>query len=77
MEYEEYEGNVAEGAFLVGKFKVTIDRDEEGMWIVECPAIPGCVSQGQTIKDTGDQYRGKRMENRVPSSSLLSTETVP
>ena len=30
------------------KFNVTIDRDEDGVWIVECPAIPGCVSQGRT-----------------------------
>ncbi|MBB1127258.1 type II toxin-antitoxin system HicB family antitoxin [Thiospirillum jenense] len=29
-------------------FTVTIDRDEDGMWIIECPAIPGCVSQGTT-----------------------------
>lgn len=27
---------------------ITIDRDEDGMWITECPAIPGCVSQGET-----------------------------
>ena len=27
---------------------VTIDRDEDGVWIVECPSIPGCVSQGAT-----------------------------
>ena len=30
------------------KLTVTIDRDEDGVWIVECPAIPGCVSQGRT-----------------------------
>ena len=30
------------------RFAVTIDRDEDGAWIVECPAIPGCVSQGKT-----------------------------
>jgi predicted RNase H-like HicB family nuclease len=30
------------------KFLVTIDRDEDGIWVVECPSIPGCVSQGQT-----------------------------
>ena len=30
------------------KFNVTIDRDEDGMWVVECPSIPGCVSQGGT-----------------------------
>ncbi len=30
------------------KMTVTIDRDEDGIWIVECPSIPGCVSQGDT-----------------------------
>jgi predicted RNase H-like HicB family nuclease len=30
------------------KFVVNIDRDEDGVWIVNCPAIPGCVSQGTT-----------------------------
>jgi predicted RNase H-like HicB family nuclease len=30
------------------KFSVTIDRDEDGVWIAECPSIPGCVSQGAT-----------------------------
>ena len=33
------------------KFLVNIDRDEDGNWILECPSIPGCVSQGET-KDT-------------------------
>lgn len=28
------------------KLFVTIDRDEDGVWIIECPAIPGCVTQG-------------------------------
>lgn len=30
------------------RFSVTLDRDEDGVWVVECPSIPGCVSQGQT-----------------------------
>ena len=28
-------------------FTVTIDRDEDGIWVIECPSIPGCVSQGK------------------------------
>ena len=32
-------------------FNVTLDRDEDGMWIVECPSIPGCVSQGATKEE--------------------------
>ena len=27
---------------------VMIERDEDGVWVAECPAIPGCVSQGET-----------------------------
>jgi predicted RNase H-like HicB family nuclease len=30
------------------KFIITIYQDEDGMFIVECPSIPGCVSQGKT-----------------------------
>jgi predicted RNase H-like HicB family nuclease len=30
------------------KFVTTIDRDEDGAWVVECPSIPGCISQGTT-----------------------------
>lgn len=33
------------------KFNVTIDRDEDDIWVVECPAIPGCVSQGTTREE--------------------------
>jgi predicted RNase H-like HicB family nuclease len=33
------------------KFTVTLERDEEGMWVVECPSIPGCVSQGATKEE--------------------------
>lgn len=29
------------------KLPVTLERDETGMIVVECPAIPGCVSQGR------------------------------
>ncbi len=30
------------------KFLITIYQDEDGMFIAECPSIPGCVSQGKT-----------------------------
>lgn len=33
------------------KFTVTLDRDEDGAWIVECPSIPGCISQGTTKEE--------------------------
>ncbi len=30
------------------KLIVTLERDESGMLVAECPSIPGCVSQGKT-----------------------------
>ncbi len=30
------------------KLLVTLERDESGMVVVECPTIPGCISQGRT-----------------------------
>ena len=30
------------------KFLITIFEDEDGVFIAECPSIPGCVSQGKT-----------------------------
>lgn len=30
------------------KFQTTLERDEDGVWIAECPSIPGCVTQGNT-----------------------------
>jgi predicted RNase H-like HicB family nuclease len=30
------------------KFIVTMFQDEDGVFIAECPSIPGCVSQGKT-----------------------------
>ena len=33
------------------RFMITILRDEAGVYIAECPAIPGCVSQGRTEEE--------------------------
>ena len=39
------------------KLTVTLDRDEDGIWIVECPSIPGCVSQGKTREEAIENIR--------------------
>jgi predicted RNase H-like HicB family nuclease len=30
------------------KLQVSIYQDEDGVYIAECPSIPGCVSQGRS-----------------------------
>jgi predicted RNase H-like HicB family nuclease len=33
------------------KFMTTLERDEDGVWVAECPSIPGCVSQGASREE--------------------------
>ena len=30
------------------EFKIIIEQDEDGWYIVSVPALPGCISQGKT-----------------------------
>jgi predicted RNase H-like HicB family nuclease len=39
------------------KLIITLQRDETGMIVAECPAIPGCVSQGETEDDAVQNIR--------------------
>jgi predicted RNase H-like HicB family nuclease len=39
------------------KFIITIFRDEDGVFIAECPSIPGCISQGKTEQEAKDNIR--------------------
>ena len=33
------------------KFLVTLEKDEDGYYVTECPSLPGCASQGQTPEE--------------------------
>lgn len=30
------------------KYRILIEQDEDGIYIVECPSLPGYISQGKT-----------------------------
>ena len=62
------------------RFVVTVDQDEDGVYVVECPAIPGCVSQGKSeeealenIEDAIKQCLEVRAERGMP----LTVATPP
>jgi len=33
------------------KFRIIIDQDEDGYFVAECPNLPGCISQGKTLRE--------------------------
>jgi predicted RNase H-like HicB family nuclease len=39
------------------KLLITICQDEDGVFIAECPSIPGCVSQGKTEEEAEENIR--------------------
>lgn len=39
------------------KFIITLFQDEDGIFIAECPSIPGCVSQGRTESEAETNIR--------------------
>ena len=60
------------------KFVTTIDRDEDGAWVVECPSIPGCISQGTTREEAVANIReaiAACLEVRAERGMALTVET--
>ena len=60
------------------KFLVTVDRDEDGVWVAECPAIPGCVSQGDSREEAVASIRAAVvlcLEARAERGLPLAKET--
>lgn len=59
-------------------FNVTLERDEDGVWIVECPSIPGCVSQGDTKDEAIENIKDAIklcLEVRAEKGMPLTIET--
>ena len=55
------------------KLLITLERDETGMFVAECPSLPGCVSQGATeasaIENAREAIKGclaARNANSIP-----------
>jgi len=41
----------------VMRYRILIEQDEDGVFIAECPSLPGCVSQGKTRKEALDNIQ--------------------
>ncbi|MFZ5806834.1 MAG: type II toxin-antitoxin system HicB family antitoxin [Verrucomicrobiota bacterium] len=39
------------------KLRVLIEQDEDGVFVAECPTLPGCISQGKTRSEAIDNIK--------------------
>jgi len=65
------------------KLHVTIEKDEAGYYVVEVPALPGCLSQGKTydeavanIKEAVERWFEVMEAKDVPPPSHFIEVTV-
>ena len=65
------------------KLRIIIGQDEDGMFISECPTLPGCISQGKTrkealgnIKDAIKGYLESLKKHNEPIPDYVDAEVV-
>jgi predicted RNase H-like HicB family nuclease len=65
------------------KLRVVIEQDEDGVFIAQCPALPGCVSQGATraealanIRDAMAGYVESLRKHGEPIPPSIDEEVV-
>ncbi|MEK7274714.1 MAG: type II toxin-antitoxin system HicB family antitoxin [Candidatus Desantisbacteria bacterium] len=63
--------------------RVLIEQDEDGIFVVECPSLPGCISQGKTrreavenIQDAIKGYLESLKKHNEPIPFLIEEEIV-
>ena len=65
------------------KFRVMIERDEDGNFIAQCPSLPGCTSEGKkreealvNIKDAIEGYLASLRKHNEPIPPSIEHETI-
>lgn len=65
------------------KLRIIIEQDEDGIFISECPTLPGCISQGKTrkealenIKDAIKGYLESLKKHNEPIPPTIDEEVV-
>lgn len=65
------------------KYRIVIEQDEEGIFVAECPSLPGCVTQGKTrnealknIKDAMTGYLESLKKHNEPIPPSIQEEVV-
>lgn len=65
------------------KYRIIIEQDEDGVYVAECPSLPGCISQGKTRKEAVENitdaikgYLDSLKKHNEPIPPSISEEVV-
>ena len=87
--FSERSGRVDDKLFIRGintytmKYRILVEADEDGVFVAECPTLPGCVSQGKTraealknVKDAIQGYLASLKKHNEPIPPSVYEEVV-
>lgn len=65
------------------RYRILLEQDEDGIFVAECPSLPGCISQGKTrkealenIKDAIEGYIESLKKHNEPIPPSIDEEIV-
>ena len=65
------------------KYRIILEQDEDGIFVAECPSLPGCISQGKSrkealknIKDAIQLYLKSLKKHNEPIPPSIEEEMV-
>ena len=65
------------------RYRILIEKDEDKIFVAECPSLPGCVSQGKTrqeamenIQDAIRGYLESLKKHKEPAPPPIEEEII-
>ncbi|MBE2228544.1 MAG: type II toxin-antitoxin system HicB family antitoxin [Ignavibacteria bacterium] len=65
------------------KYRITIEQDEDGVFVADVPSLPGCISQGKTrdeaivnIREAIEVYLESLKKRNEPVPPPITEEIV-
>lgn len=65
------------------RYRILIEQDEDGVFVAECPSLPGCISQGKTrsealqnIQDAVKGYLESLKKHNEPIPPPITEEII-
>jgi len=65
------------------RFRIIVEQDEDGIFVAECPTLPGCISQGKTrdeavenVKDAMQGYIESLKKHNEPIPPSIQEDVV-
>ncbi|MCX6693070.1 MAG: type II toxin-antitoxin system HicB family antitoxin [Methanomicrobiales archaeon] len=57
------------------KFSIFIEQDEDGRFVIECTDLPGCMTEGETLKEAIENIN-EAIVGCIKSRLMMASEKI-